>query len=178
MGVGKCEPAGGEGSERGHGGGVRVQEGGLEGDGLAERLRAASPSGRIDAFLDFYGGGYVELAVDELGVAPRRVDTIADFPAVSKFGVQAAGNADAANAAVLAELADFVAFIDDGAGVQYRKLVCVCCCLLCLPCWWCSFGWASMSPPSGSISKRSVVRQGAASGEALEWLSKAEFPIE
>jgi NADPH:quinone reductase-like Zn-dependent oxidoreductase len=79
------------------------------GDHLADRLRAASPSGGIDAFLDLFGGGYVELAVDELGVAPQRVDTIADFAAVSKFGVQAAGNADAANAQVVAELADLVA---------------------------------------------------------------------
>jgi NADPH:quinone reductase-like Zn-dependent oxidoreductase len=79
------------------------------GDGLADRLRAASPSERIDAFLDFFGGGYVELAVDELGVARERVDTIADFAAVEKFGAQAAGNADAANSAVLAELADLVA---------------------------------------------------------------------
>jgi NADPH:quinone reductase-like Zn-dependent oxidoreductase len=79
------------------------------GDGLAERLRAASPSGRIDAFLDLFGGGYVDLAVNELGVAPERIDTIIDFPAVAKFGVQAAGNADAASAAVLAELAALVA---------------------------------------------------------------------
>ncbi|MBV9089995.1 MAG: NADP-dependent oxidoreductase [Mycobacteriaceae bacterium] len=79
------------------------------GDDLANRLRSAAPAGRIDAFLDFFGGGYVELAVSELGVAPERVDTIIDFPAVSQFGVQAAGNADAANADVLAELAGLVA---------------------------------------------------------------------
>jgi NADPH:quinone reductase-like Zn-dependent oxidoreductase len=79
------------------------------GDNLAERLRAASPSGRIDAFLDLFGGGYVEMAVNDLGVAPARVDTIIDFPAVAKLGVQAAGNADAASAAVLAKLADMVA---------------------------------------------------------------------
>jgi NADPH:quinone reductase-like Zn-dependent oxidoreductase len=79
------------------------------GDGLAERLRAASPSGRIDAFLDLFGGGYVDLAINQLGVAPERIDTIIDFPAVAKFGVQAAGNADAASAAVLAELAALVA---------------------------------------------------------------------
>jgi NADPH:quinone reductase-like Zn-dependent oxidoreductase len=79
------------------------------GHGLAERLRAASPSGRIDAFLDFFGGGYVELAVDDLGVARERVDTIIDFPAIAKFGVQGAGNADAASAAVLAELAALIA---------------------------------------------------------------------
>ena len=41
------------------------------GDDLAERLRAAAPAGRIDAFLDFFGGGYVELAVDELGRRAR-----------------------------------------------------------------------------------------------------------
>jgi NADPH:quinone reductase-like Zn-dependent oxidoreductase len=79
------------------------------GDGLADRLRAASPSGTVDAFLDLYGGGYVALAVEELGVAAQRVDTIADFAAVPEFGVQAAGNADAANAEVLAELADLAA---------------------------------------------------------------------
>ncbi|MBV8347422.1 MAG: zinc-binding dehydrogenase, partial [Mycolicibacterium sp.] len=70
---------------------------------------SAAPDGRIDAFLDFFGGGYVELAVAELGVAPERVDTIIDFPAVAQFGVQAAGNADASNAGVLAELAGLIA---------------------------------------------------------------------
>ena len=78
------------------------------GDDLANRLRAAAPDGRIDAFLDFFGGGYVELAVSELGVAPECVDTIIDFPAVERFGVQMAGNADASNADVLAELAGLV----------------------------------------------------------------------
>lgn len=79
------------------------------GDDLAGRLRAAAPEGRIDAFLDFFGGGYVELAVDELGVAPDRVDTIIDFAAAEQFKVRTAGNADAANAEVLAELATLVA---------------------------------------------------------------------
>ncbi|MGX9788137.1 NADP-dependent oxidoreductase [Mycobacterium sp. MMS18-G62] len=79
------------------------------GDDLANRLREAAPGGRIDAFLDFFGGGYVELAVSELGIAPERVDTIIDFPAVERFGVQMAGNADASNADVLAELAGLVA---------------------------------------------------------------------
>jgi NADPH:quinone reductase-like Zn-dependent oxidoreductase len=76
---------------------------------LVDRLRAAAPSGRIDAFLDFFGGGYVELAVTELGVAPDRIDTIIDFTAVQRFGVKVAGNADAGNAGVLAELANLVA---------------------------------------------------------------------
>ena len=76
------------------------------GDGLANRLRDAAPDGRIDAFLDFFGGGYVELAVTDLGVDPERVDTIIDFPAIERFGVKGEGNADASEASVLAELAD------------------------------------------------------------------------
>jgi NADPH:quinone reductase-like Zn-dependent oxidoreductase len=79
------------------------------GDDLAERLRAAAPGGRIDAFLDFFGGGYVELAVDQLGVARERVNTIIDFAAAERFTVRTSGNADAANAAVLAELAASIA---------------------------------------------------------------------
>ena len=47
------------------------------GEGLAPRLRAAA-GGRIDAFIDCFGGGYVDLAVDELGVKPDRVETIID----------------------------------------------------------------------------------------------------
>ncbi|MEE6170027.1 MULTISPECIES: NADP-dependent oxidoreductase [unclassified Mycolicibacterium] len=82
------------------------------GDGLADRLRVAAPSGRVDAFLDFFGGGYVQLAVEELGVEPGRVDTIIDFPAIEQFGVLGAGNADASDVAVVAELAGLVA---DGA---------------------------------------------------------------
>jgi NADPH:quinone reductase-like Zn-dependent oxidoreductase len=79
------------------------------GDGLAKRLRAAAPDGQIDAFLDFFGGGYVELAVTELGIDPQRVDTIIDFPAIERFGVRGEGNADASDATVLAELGDLVA---------------------------------------------------------------------
>jgi NADPH:quinone reductase-like Zn-dependent oxidoreductase len=79
------------------------------GDGLADRLRQAAPDGRIDAFLDFFGGGYVELALIELGIDPQRVDTIIDFAAVDRFGVKGEGNAEAADAAVLAELTGLVA---------------------------------------------------------------------
>ena len=79
------------------------------GDELPARLRAAAPSGHIDALLDFFGGGYVAMAVEDLGVPSERVDTIADFAAVERFGVQSAGGADAATAAVVAELADLVA---------------------------------------------------------------------
>lgn len=79
------------------------------GDGLADRLRKAAPDGRVDAFLDFFGGGYVELAVTELGIDPQRVDTIIDFAAIDRFGVKGEGNADAADASVLAELAGLIA---------------------------------------------------------------------
>jgi NADPH:quinone reductase-like Zn-dependent oxidoreductase len=79
------------------------------GDNLPHRLSAASPTGRVDAFLDFFGGGYVELAVNDLGVAPQRVNSIIDFAAVEKFGVKSVGSAYAAEAGVLAELANLVA---------------------------------------------------------------------
>jgi NADPH:quinone reductase-like Zn-dependent oxidoreductase len=79
------------------------------GDDLPARLRAAAPSGRIEALLDFFGGGYVAMAIEDLMVPRDRVDTIADFAAVEQFGVLSAGGADAATAAVVAELADLVA---------------------------------------------------------------------
>jgi NADPH:quinone reductase-like Zn-dependent oxidoreductase len=77
------------------------------GDGLAERLRAAAPQG-IDACIDTFGGGYVDLAV-ESGVAPDRVETIIDFAAAERLGAQAVGGAEASTAAVLAELAGLLA---------------------------------------------------------------------
>jgi NADPH:quinone reductase-like Zn-dependent oxidoreductase len=76
------------------------------GEGVAERIRDAS-GGRVDAFIDTFGAGYVELAL-ELGVRPERIDTIANFAAVEKFGVKAEGNAAGASAGVLAELASLV----------------------------------------------------------------------
>jgi NADPH:quinone reductase-like Zn-dependent oxidoreductase len=79
------------------------------GDDLPARLRAAAGSGQIDALLDFFGGGYVAMAVEDMRLPPDRVDTIADFEAVKQFGVQSKGGADAATAEVLAELADLVA---------------------------------------------------------------------
>jgi len=77
------------------------------GDGVADRIRAAAPDG-VDALIDTVGGGYVELAL-ELGVAPERIDTIADFEAVAKHGVKAEGNAAGASAQTLAELAGLIA---------------------------------------------------------------------
>jgi NADPH:quinone reductase-like Zn-dependent oxidoreductase len=76
------------------------------GDGVADRIREAAPEG-VDAFLDLVGGGYVELAL-ELGVAPQRINTIADFAAIDKHGVKSEGNAFGASAAVMAELAGLI----------------------------------------------------------------------
>jgi NADPH:quinone reductase-like Zn-dependent oxidoreductase len=76
------------------------------GDGVTERIRAAA-EGKVDAFIDTFGGGYVELAL-ELGVAPDRIDTIIDFAAAAKYGVKTAGNSAAANAKALGELAGMI----------------------------------------------------------------------
>jgi NADPH:quinone reductase-like Zn-dependent oxidoreductase len=73
------------------------------GDGVEERIRAAC-GGKVDAFIDTFGGGYVELAL-KLGVAKSRIDTIIDFAAAAKLGVKTEGNHEAANAEVLAQLA-------------------------------------------------------------------------
>src|SRR6202011_2236401 len=72
------------------------------GDVVAERILAAA-GGRVDAFIDTFGGGYVELAV-ELGVAPDRIDTIIDFAGAAKHGVKTEGNSAAANNQGLVEL--------------------------------------------------------------------------
>jgi len=77
------------------------------GDGVEDRIRAAS-GGKVDAFIDTSGGGYVEMAI-KLGVAPNRIDTIIDFAAAAKFGVKTEGNHEAANTEVLAQLAELLA---------------------------------------------------------------------
>ena len=64
---------------------------------------------QVDAFIDTYGGDYVEFAINELGVEPSRVDTIVRFDAVREYGVKSEGNAAGASAATLAELAQLVA---------------------------------------------------------------------
>jgi NADPH:quinone reductase-like Zn-dependent oxidoreductase len=76
------------------------------GEGVADRLRAAS-GGQLDAFIDTFGADYVELALG-LGVRPDRINTIINFAAAEKYGVQTKGNSDAANADVLAELAGLI----------------------------------------------------------------------
>jgi NADPH:quinone reductase-like Zn-dependent oxidoreductase len=77
------------------------------GAGVEGRIRAAC-GGKVDAFIDTFGGGYVELALN-LSVAKSRIDTIIDFAAAAKYGVKTEGNHEAANAEVLARLAGLLA---------------------------------------------------------------------
>jgi NADPH:quinone reductase-like Zn-dependent oxidoreductase len=77
------------------------------GEGQGKRLLEAA-SGKIDAFIDTFGGGYVELAL-ELGVPRKRINTIADFQAAQRHGVQTQGTHAIATAELLAELAQLVA---------------------------------------------------------------------
>jgi NADPH:quinone reductase-like Zn-dependent oxidoreductase len=78
------------------------------GEGVADRIKQAAPSG-VDAFLDTYGGDYVELALNDLKVAPERIDSVVRFDAVEKYGIKAEGNAAGAIAATLEELANLIA---------------------------------------------------------------------
>ncbi|WP_030440132.1 NADP-dependent oxidoreductase [Actinoplanes subtropicus] len=78
------------------------------GDDLAERLRKVVPSG-IDAVIDTYGQGYVDLAVD-LGVDPSRINTIIDYAAAQRAGAKAEGSSTASDAEILAFLAGEVAW--------------------------------------------------------------------
>lgn len=78
------------------------------GEGLVDRLCAAAPEG-IDAFIDCFGGGYVDLAVNELGVAPGRVDTIIDWEAGARQGTHVDGMSTVDDAAsVISQLASLI----------------------------------------------------------------------
>lgn len=76
------------------------------GDGVEDRIRRAAD--HVDAFIDTFGDGYVDLAL-ALGVSPSRIDTIANFAAVQQHGVKAEGNAAGGSAKTMAELAALIA---------------------------------------------------------------------
>jgi NADPH:quinone reductase-like Zn-dependent oxidoreductase len=78
------------------------------GEGQEERIRA-SCSGHVDALIDTFGGGYVDLALG-LGVPLERINTIADFEAVERLGVSAKGTAEGS----LEAFAEILALIADG----------------------------------------------------------------
>ncbi|WP_328753287.1 NADP-dependent oxidoreductase [Streptomyces sp. NBC_00285] len=77
------------------------------GEGVAERIREAAGGG-VDAFIDTFGDGYVELAV-ELGVRPGRINTIRDWRTAARVGARTYGEGSAACAVVLGELARLAA---------------------------------------------------------------------
>ncbi len=73
---------------------------------LAARINELA-DGHVDAFIDCFGQGYVDLAL-QLGVPADRIDTIIDFEAAKKYKVKTDGNSAGAKAEVLAELASLV----------------------------------------------------------------------
>jgi NADPH:quinone reductase-like Zn-dependent oxidoreductase len=77
------------------------------GKGVAERIREAT-GGSVDAFIDTFGDGYVDLAV-ELGVRPERINTIRDWEAAARVGARTYGEGAAACAVVVGELARLAA---------------------------------------------------------------------
>jgi NADPH:quinone reductase-like Zn-dependent oxidoreductase len=83
------------------------------GDGVAERIRAAAAEvgdGTVHAFVDCFGGGYVELAIEQLGVAPERVATVIDFAAAARYpGVRTEGSSQIASPTTLDEIARLAA---------------------------------------------------------------------
>jgi NADPH:quinone reductase-like Zn-dependent oxidoreductase len=78
------------------------------GDGAIERIREAAGGAQVDAMIDTFGSGYVDLAI-ALGVQPQRIDTIIDPQAAARHGAKTDGNAVGASAGVLAELAQLIA---------------------------------------------------------------------
>lgn len=77
------------------------------GESVAERIREAAGGG-VDAFIDTFGDGYVDLAV-ELGVRPERINTIRDWRTAARVGARTYGEGSAACAVVLGELARLAA---------------------------------------------------------------------
>ncbi|MFF7331647.1 alcohol dehydrogenase catalytic domain-containing protein [Streptomyces sp. NPDC008150] len=73
------------------------------GEGVEGRIEEAVGGTAPEAFLDFYGGDYVRLALD-LGVAPARINTI-DYAAAEAHGTRSDASTEGTRPEVLAELA-------------------------------------------------------------------------
>lgn len=76
------------------------------GDGLLERIQHLAPDG-VDAYLDNFGAGNVDLAI-QLGVAPDRINTIIDGAAAERHGTHADAQTQADSPQVWEELAELV----------------------------------------------------------------------
>ncbi|WP_063798146.1 NADP-dependent oxidoreductase [Streptomyces sp. 150FB] len=74
------------------------------GPGLVGRILRAAPQ-PVTAYLDHFGRGNV-LAALELGIAPLRINTIADGAAVARHGVRSVGQAEADTPEIWESLAD------------------------------------------------------------------------
>ena len=81
------------------------------GDGVVDRIRESANT-QVDAFLDTYGGDYVELALNDLGVSPERIDSVTRPDAAAKYGIKIDGNGAGASAATLETLAGLIAAKD------------------------------------------------------------------
>jgi NADPH:quinone reductase-like Zn-dependent oxidoreductase len=77
-------------------------------DRTKQRILDAAPSGHVDAWVDAFGNGYVDMAI-ELGVRPERINTIIDFAAAQKHRTKTNGTQAVASAENLAKLAALVA---------------------------------------------------------------------
>ena len=80
------------------------------GDDLEKKLRDLAPSG-IDAWIDLFGKGYVELAL-KLGIVKERIDTIIDFEAAGKYEIKTDGSAQGSSTETLSYLANLIAWGD------------------------------------------------------------------
>ena len=63
----------------------------------------------LGAFAEELEADVPQVVTAELGVEPSRIDTVVNFEAVARYGVNAEGNAAASTASVLAELAGLIA---------------------------------------------------------------------
>lgn len=73
-----------------------------------EGIKAVLAGKPLDAFIDTFGGGYVDLALS-LGAKPERINTLIDIDAVHRHGVKFDGSAEAASAQNLAMIAGLAA---------------------------------------------------------------------
>jgi NADPH2:quinone reductase len=78
------------------------------GNDVTEDIRAAAGGHAVDAFIDAFGSGYVDLALS-LDVPKERINTVVDYQAAKEKGVQALGTMNAGGTATLRELADLAA---------------------------------------------------------------------
>ena len=78
------------------------------GDDLEQKLRALAPGG-IDAWIDLFGKGYVDLAI-KLGISKERIDTIIDYEAAGRFKIKTDGSAQASSTETLGMLANLIAY--------------------------------------------------------------------